>query len=226
LTDENAGSENIQGLSSFLSGAKIDDVIIIFIAGHGVLGSDYTYYFASHDMDFNTPSNGGVAYESLENLLEGLRCRNKLLFMDTCHSGELDKEDVDVVAAKTKERGSVAFRSTGSIIQYKENGFGLQNTLELSKTLFGDLRNGTGATVIAAAGGSEFALEGVNSKNGLFTSCFIEGLRTRRADINRDRQYTVSEFQLYVGERVSNLSGGAQVPTSREENVMNDFRLF
>ncbi len=226
LTDDQATSANISQMNSFLSQADIDDVVIIFIAGHGVLDNTYTYYFGTYDMDFLNPSNGGMPYDDLEELIMNLPCRNKLLFMDTCHSGELDADEVETVKSSVKKSGRVAFRSAGGIIQYKENAFGLENTLELSKNLFGDLRNGTGATVIAAAGGTEFALEGLNSENGLFTSSMIEGIRTRRADLNRDRMYTVSEFRKYISERVVHLSGGKQVPTSREENLKHDFRIY
>jgi len=156
----------------------------------------------------------------------GLSSRRKVLFMDTCHSGELDIAEVEMVKSTAKRSGKVAFRSGGGIVQYKENAFGLDNTLELSKLLFGDLRNGSGATVISAAGGTEFALEGLGSQNGLFTSSLMEGIRTRRADLNRDRQYTVSELRTYITDRVVNLSRGLQVPTSREENQKFDFRIY
>ena len=146
--------------------------------------------------------------------------------MDTCHSGELDTDEVEKANKQVKSTGSVAFRSTGELIKLKENSFGLKNTLELSKTLFSDMRKGTGANVISAAGGTEFAAEGVNSANGLFTSCLIQGLRTRRADWNRDRSYTISEIRDYVSEQVIKMSDGNQVPTSREENVKNNFRVY
>jgi len=226
LTDVNATAENFGNLDSFLSQAEIDDVLIVFIAGHGVLDADYNYYFGTYDMDFQNPSNGGFAYDILEEMIINSRCRNKLLFMDTCHSGELDKDEVVGVKEAAKMSGQVAFRSGGGIIQYKEDAFGLENTLELSKNLFGDLRKGTGATIIAAAGGTEFALEGLGSSNGLFTSSMMEGVKTRRADLNRDRMYTVSEFRQYISDRVVNLSRGQQVPTSREENLKNDFRIY
>ena len=112
------------------------------------------------------------------------------------------------------------------LIQMKQNSFGLENTLELSKTLFRDLKKGTGATIISAAGGTEFALEGLNSSNGLFTSTLIQGIRTRRADLNRNRSYSISEIQQYVSEQVIKMSEGKQVPTSREENIKNDFRIY
>ena len=226
LVNNEATATNIQQLKSFVEQAGIDDVVIIFIAGHGVLDDSYQYYFATHDMDFSQPAKGGLPYDRIEALLDGIPCRNKLLLMDTCHSGELDADDVEDANETAVSTGSVSFRSTGKLIQMKQNSFGLANTLELSKSLFGDLKKGTGATVISAAGGTEFALEGLNSTNGLFTSTLIQGIRTRRADLDRNRTYTISEIQEYVSEQVIKMSKGKQVPTSREENVKNDFSIY
>ncbi|MFY0651923.1 MAG: caspase family protein [Cyclobacteriaceae bacterium] len=226
ITNEQATSDNIKSIRSFVESAKVDDVVMIFIAGHGVLDNDYNYYFATHNIDFSNPANGGLPYGELERIIDGLNCRNKLLMMDTCHSGELDDNDVEEATAQTKAVGSVSFRSAGALVKLKENSFGLENTLELSKALFGDMKKGTGATVISAAGGTEFAAEGVNSSNGLFTGSFIEGIKTRYADWNRDRAYTVSEMRNFVSKQVIKKSRGNQVPTSREENIKNDFRLY
>ncbi|MEQ9288103.1 MAG: WD40 repeat domain-containing protein [Cyclobacteriaceae bacterium] len=226
VTNSNATDTNIKAIKSFVSQAKVDDVVMIFIAGHGVLDNDYNYYFATHNIDFSNPANGGLPYGELEKIIDGINCRNKVLMMDTCHSGELDDNDVEEATAQTKAVGSVAFRSAGALVKLKENSFGLENTLELSKALFGDMRKGTGATVISAAGGTEFAAEGVNSENGLFTASFIEGIKTRYADWNRDRSYTVSEMRTFVSNQVIKKSNGNQVPTSREENIKNDFRLY
>lgn len=226
VTNSNATDSNIKAIRSFVEQAKVDDVVMIFIAGHGVLDNDYNYYFATHNIDFSNPANGGLPYGELEKIIDGINCRNKVLMMDTCHSGELDDNDVEEATAQTKAVGSVAFRSAGALVKLKENSFGLENTLELSKALFGDMRKGTGATVISAAGGTEFAAEGVNSENGLFTASFIEGIKTRYADWNRDRSYTVSEMRTFVSNQVIKKSNGNQVPTSREENIKNDFRLY
>lgn len=226
IINQEATDTNVKAIRSIVEQAKIDDVVMIFVAGHGVLDKDYTYYFATHNMDFNDPASGGLSYEELQSLIDGISCRNKLLMMDTCHAGELDQDDVEEAEESISAIGSVSFRSTGSLIKLKENSFGLDNTLELSKTLFSDMRKGTGATVISAAGGTEFAAEGLNSENGLFTSCLIKGFKTRRADLNRDRDYRVSEIRQYVGEQVILLSNGKQVPTSREENIKNDFKIY
>ncbi|MDA0195246.1 MAG: caspase family protein [Bacteroidetes bacterium] len=227
FTNESATLSNIGTLRNFFEEAKEDDVVIVFIAGHGVLDNSYNYYFATHNMDFDNPQNGGLPYDKIEALLDGINCRNKLLLMDTCHSGELDSDDVESVNEASVVIGPTTFRSTGKLIKLKQNSFGLENTLELSKSLFGDLKKGTGATVISAAGGAELASdEGVYSQNGLFTSSLIQGINTRRADLDRNRSYTIREIQEYVSEQVITLSGGKQVPTSREENIKNDFQVY
>jgi len=226
LINDRATKANILDLKKFLSEANIDDVVLIFIAGHGVLDDEYNYYFATHEMDFSNPAGKGLPYEDLQEILDGIKSRNKALFMDTCHSGELDEDEIEDANSEVQQTGAVAFRSTGKLVKMKENSFGLENTLELSKTLFGDLKKGTGATVISAAGATEFALEGVNSSNGLFTSCILQGIETRRADLNRDRKYSITEIQQYVTEQVVRLSDGKQVPTSREENLKRDFTIY
>ncbi len=226
LTNQEASDTNIKSIRSFVEQADVDDVVMIFIAGHGVLDDDYGYYFATNNMDFLNPANGGLSYEELESLIDGIKCRNKILMMDTCHSGEIDSDDVEEAEKGAVSVGSVSFRSSGKLIKLKENNFGLKNTFELSKALFGDMKKGTGATVISAAAGSDRAAEDANVGNGYFTSCLIQGIKTRRADWNRDRNYTVSELQNYVTEEVIKLSRGVQVPTSREENIKNDFRVY
>jgi uncharacterized caspase-like protein len=112
------------------------------------------------------------------------------------------------------------------LIENKENQLGLQNTSELMKSLFTDLRKRTGVTVISSAGGVEFAMESSTWQNGLFTYCLIDGLTNKKADLNNDTQITVSEIQKYVQTEVNRLSNGRQNPTSRIENNELDYRIW
>ena len=150
----------------------------------------------------------------------------KTLLIDACHSGEIDKEEVAITTTTEVEEGDVKFRNVGNTIANKDGQLGLQNTSELTKSLFADLRKGTGATVISSAGGMEFAMESSQWQNGLFTYCYINGLQSKAADLNKDGVIMLSELQQYVATQVTQLSNGKQQPTSRIENNVLDWRVW
>ncbi|MEZ4923130.1 MAG: caspase family protein [Crocinitomicaceae bacterium] len=227
LINDDVKLESVAEVKSFLAEADINDVVIVFVAGHGVLDDNFDYFFASYDMDFNDPAKRGIPYENIESLLDGIRARKKLLFIDTCHSGELDKEDIDgTKKTDNTEDGELIFRRVGRTVELKDNPFGLKSTNELMKTLFMDLRRGTGATVISSSGGAEFSIEGGQFKNGLFTYCLMKALTTHEADVNHDHHVSVSELQKYVREKVTVLSEGRQTPTSRLQNNELDYWVW
>ncbi len=223
LVNKEVTKANVMALKTFLAQADINDEVMIFIAGHGVLDANLDYYFATYDLDFRRPENKGLAYEDLEGLLDGIKPLKKTLIIDACHSGEIDKDEVELVEADIAEDDNIQFRVVGNIV---EGQLGIQNTSELTKSLFTDLRKGTGATVISSAGGMEFAMEGDDWSNGLFTYCLINGIKTKAADLNGDKEIWLSEIQEYVSLQVSELSGGRQQPTSRIENQTVDFRVW
>lgn len=227
LVNDDVKLESVAETKEFLKQADINDVVIVFVAGHGVLDDNFDYYFASYDMDFNDPAKRGIPYEDIENLLDGIKAIKKLLFLDTCHSGELDKDDIDgTKKTDNSEDGELIFRRVGRTVELKDNPFGLKSTNELMKTLFTDLRRGTGATIISSSGGAEFSIEGGAFKNGLFTYCLMKALTTHEADLNKDRHISVSELQIYVQEQVNILSEGRQTPTSRLQNNELDYWVW
>ena len=226
FTNHEVTLENLDEIKPFLSKADINDVVVLFVAGHGVLDDNFDYYFASYDMDFSDPSRRGIAYETIERLLDGIPALKKLLFIDACHSGELDKEEVEETTSDETEDGELIFRRVGRTVRVKDNPLGLKSTNELMKSLFTDLRRGTGATVISSSGGAEYSIEGGQFKNGLFTYCMITGLTERKADLNKDGEIHISELQRYVQDEVANISNGRQTPTSRIQNLELDYRLW
>ncbi len=225
LTDDMVTRENILQLKEFFEKAGRDDVVMLFIAGHGVLDSDFDYYFGTYDLDFNDPAKRGIEYSEIESLLDGIKSLRKMLFMDTCYSGEVDKDEIEIAQNAAKEMGDITFRSSGTGVKNK-TGMGLNNSLEVMKELFADLRNGTGSTVVSSAGGVEFAMESDKWQNGLFTYCVLSGFDKKDADINKDGKIMLSELRKYVREKVNDLSGGQQVPTSRMENISMDIRMW
>jgi len=224
ITDEMATTENISNLKSFFKDATIDDVVIVFVAGHGLLDADYNYYYGTHDINFYHPEKGGLAYFVLEGLLDGIAPLKKIMIMDTCHSGEVEEEDIlaDNTEAEPEESGDVMFRSVGPALSTVEGA----SPSKMMNELFSDLRRGTGTTVISSAGGAELAMESDDWKNGLFTYCLLFGLRNESADLDKNGEVMLSELQLYVTERVTQLSHGKQVPTTRIQNISLDYRIW
>lgn len=227
ITDENVTLESLDEISAFLNQADVDDFVLIFVAGHGVLDEDFDYYFASYDMDFNNPSERGIPYKKIEELVDGIKALKKLLILDTCHSGELDEDEVEKrenITTDSQEKWR--FRNAGQGVAFKEDPLGFDNINFLMKQVFLDLRRGTGATVISSSGGTELAFESPKYENGLFTYCLIDAIQSNKADINRDNVITVSELQLYLTQEVKKLSKGLQIPTSRIHNKEMDYRVW
>ncbi len=220
LEDEQVTKGSIKLQLDKLKTVGVDDQVYIFIAGHGQLDENFDYYIATHTMDFNNPAQYGYSYNDLERSLEFIPSRHKVLFIDACHSGEIDKSGVTMVKYERKEEGKVQFRAAddNQVIQ-------INNTLDMMKELFTDLENSSGTTIISSAGGAEFAVEGDQWSNGVFTYCLIEGVTNGNADKNQDGKIMLSEVFDYLTHRVPKITRGNQQPTSRAMNMKNDIRV-
>jgi len=224
LTDSNATRDNIMNTRAILDKTEVDDVVIFFLAGHGLFSSTYDYYFATHDINFGFPSESGITFEELEKLIDGIPARKKILFIDACHSGELDLEDSDPETTKSTNSNEIISEKTftrGNLGNFKVN-----QSFELMKELFTDLRRGSGAVVISSAGGAEFAYESAKWKNGVFSFVLIDGLISKTADLNKDGIIFISELREYVTNRVQKLTKGKQKPTSRRDNLETDYIIW
>ena len=101
---------------------------------------------------------------------------------------------------------------------------GLHNSYQLLEEMFADLRRGTGAVVIASAGGAEYAFESQAWKNGVFTYALLHGLKGE-ADRDKDGRVRVSVLRDFVRQEVQRLTHGQQAPTARRDNLEVDFTV-
>lgn len=224
ILNASATNQSILAAAEKLKSSKVDDHVIVFVAGHGLLNEQLDYFIGTHDVNFESPDENGLPYEKLEEMMSMIPARNKVLLMDACHSGEVDKEEV--MLAKNTEKvndGQIQFRTVGTKVVPK---VGLENSFELMKHLFTDLRRGSGTSVVSSAGGAEYAMEGTAWKNGVFTYCLISGVKSMKADLNKDGKIMLSELQKYLQTEVVALTNGKQTPTSRAENLYNDIRIW
>jgi hypothetical protein len=229
LIDSRATKENIQRLHDTFMKSSIHDHVIVYVSGHGLLDENLDFYFGTYNIDFKNPSTNGIRYEDLESLLDGIPARNKLLLMDACHSGEIDKSNVMVSERSVNTgdtRGTIKTYSYPVEAETEHYQVGIKTSFELMQEVFSNFSKGSGAVVISAAAGNSYALESDQWKNGVFTFSLLNGIKSKRADLNRDNQVTVSELKEYVSREVEKLTDGAQKPTSRRESLEFDFRVY
>jgi len=224
ITNKEATKENILKVKETLKNSTINDVVIVFYAGHGLLDWDMDYYVATTDIDFINPAEKGLKYDMLESLLNDIPARKKMLLIDACHSGEVDKdEDTAEANIVNSDDTDDSKRSSEELGDKKILS---QSSFELMKHMFADIRKGTGSTIISSAGGSEYAYESDKTKNGIFTYILISGISSGKADLNKDGNIMVSELRDYLMENVSKMTKGYQNPTCRRQNLEFDFRVW
>ena len=215
LLNQNATKQMILDIKDNLfAKSQVDDVAILFISGHGVLDKNYNYFFATRNTSFGSPGKEGLSYDDLENILDAIPARKRILFLDTCHSGEISEyltfDQVKAEGAKGRFVGKPK----------------IQDNSELIQELFSDLRRNSGTIVISSAYGWQAAYEDNNWKNSAFTDALLEGLENATADKDQDGVILISELQEFIGKKVQQLTNSRQTPNTRKENVDLDFVIL
>jgi WD40 repeat protein len=116
-----------------------------------------------------------------------------LFFIDTCHSGNL-------MAGR---------RAAGT----ERDIVGVINELASAEN---------GAVVFASSTGSQYSYEDPAWGNGAFTKALLEGLGGAAA-YGQGGRVTVNMLDLYLSERVKELTGGKQTPTTTKPPNVPDF---
>lgn len=220
LFNENVTVANVKAVKQLLKQTNVNDKVIVSYSGHGVLSKNYDYYLSAYAIDFDKPEENGLVYDELENLLDSIPARKKLMLIDACHSGEVDKEELEKMTTNTSN-AFVSGGAKGVIPMYISDAkkIGMKNSFELMQELFVNVGRSTGATIISAAGGTQFALEDGGLKNGVFTYSILEFMKN-------NPEATISKLKEYVNTRVPELTKGMQMPTSRSETNSIDWQAW
>ncbi len=223
LLDQEATRENILALKKTLSETSVNDEVILSLNGHGLIDSSLNFYFATYDVNFKDPPGKGLSYADISSLFDGIPARRKLILMDACHSGPIDRENkykqvLDTLSDGTQRGGIIIMQ-----VNEEETSLEIGNTFKLMQNLFTEISDNNGAIVIAAAGGDEYAFENSRWKNGVFTYCVRRGIEDGSADLDKDGRTDVNELKRYVATLVEELTNGRQKPTSRQDNPLTDW---
>lgn len=241
FTDANCTKAAISGVKSVLKNAKIGDTVVLFISGHGIHDADPlpTYYFLTYETDLDNIAETAAAFDSIEEIVDGIEPRNKLFLMDTCQSGEFSLENLSryVQAARAKGlRPRTIPQSVLNTIDKPAEGKGI-NTLRELENAFNrdsfinkDLYRRTGAVVFSSSRGNELSYEPEKyneAENGFFTRAVIESLQGYASDSMPYGIITFDEMKAYVTEAVSRKTYGMQNPTVDRDNIyLNEVLQF
>jgi hypothetical protein len=210
LLDGDATRDGIRReLARLAREAKPEDVVVIYLAGHGV-GLDQQFYFLPRDMRREPDEEAairkyGMAAPEIGAALRAIRALKQILILDTCHS-----EAALPIVAK-----AVSFRGLGP---------GEQKAMAA-------LARSQGVHLLAASTRQQFAAEVKALGHGVLTYSLLSGLGANgapEAHAQGDGTVTVLSLLQYVNQRVPELTerhhrGHRQYPVSI--SVGQDFPL-
>jgi WD40 repeat protein len=82
----------------------------------------------------------------------------------------------------------------------------------------------SGAVVFASSTGNQYSIEDPTWKNGAFTKALVEGI-SGKADYTGKGRITINMLDLYISERVKELTKGQQTPTTTKPQTIPDFPI-
>ena len=207
--------------------AKVDDRVILFFAGHGLLDARAGYFFGTSDLDFENPAERGLSFDAMEALFSGLPARHRLMLVDTCAAGETDEDEV-ARASGAQPAPGVLVASRGVRKKGGPQLSSVKSQLLLTRELFSDLRRGSGASVIGSSSGVEYALESAELKNGVFTASLLETLHglLGKEQVSLMEEMTPQDIEDAVSKKVLGKTLGQQHPVARETNLDDPFTVW
>ena len=217
ITDSMATKKQVLAMKSILQHTATDDVVILSFSGHGMIDSANGFFFAPYDMNFDVPVQNGISMTMIEDLLDDIPARKRLLLVDACHSGELleglsSNASLPEGVKEINTKGNEKIKKKADKEKEEE-----RKGYMLMKDMFSDFSRGNGAFMISAAASNEFALESKQWNNGVFTASFLEALYELK-EKSADRTINVRELRKAIYEKVRARTKGLQTPTSRQEN--------
>ncbi|MDO4954402.1 MAG: caspase family protein [Akkermansia sp.] len=214
LTDEKVCPAALDEIRAFLKDCRIQDRVVLYVAGHGLLDDELTYHYAPYGIDTEDVKGTGIDIDSLlEKSLGDCAARKRVLLLDTCHSGSLGEEDLDKLAANGMNlpHGVRAIASRGMKVKSADAVLNSAQKKRYIEEMFSMAGTRRGVNILAGSSGSEFALESTEWSNGVFTACLLQAINGDvGADFDFDGILNLNELQQYVSARVHQMTAGMQ----------------
>lgn len=101
-------------------------------------------------------------------------------------------------------------------------GKGRRGVVDMTEALQQLIKTGSGVVVMAASTGKESSHESSEWGHGAFTKALLEGV-DGKADYDDDTVISIKELDLYITNRVKEITNGAQHPTTEVQKTLPDF---
>ncbi|MDA3897896.1 MAG: caspase family protein [Desulfobacteraceae bacterium] len=195
INDQVSRNSIIEGITRHLGMAAPNDIIFLFVAGHGIKHRQSgSYYFMPADADFDTVLSKGLRMSDFEESIKILSKNvNKIIVaMDTCHSGALE----------------VGMRGSGD-----------------SEDLAAAMNAASGLYILSASKAGEVSMESDKFKldpkfsgHGAFTYTLVQAMQGQ-ADYDKDNYVSLNEVFQFVSRQVPRLTSGQQHPYFRMQGT-------
>lgn len=174
--DKDATKENILAAIQNLRNSDPNDVVVVYLAGHGELLDNGEWYFLPYDVVYperpEQVKRLGISSSELNAGIAEIGGRKVMLLIDSCKSG-------------------------GALAKFR--GFEERKAMR-------QLARATGVHIVAATAQNQFAVELSTLNHGLFTYAVLEALAGSADGGRKDGFVTVREMLAYVEERMPELS--------------------
>lgn len=176
VLDAKATREGIlQGISG-LRGTKPEDLVVVYLAGHGETDEEGNWYFVPHELVYPEKQEQlksiGITGQQLQTEIQKLGARKVVLLIDACKSG-------------------------GAVVTMR--GFEERKALR-------QLARASGVHVVAAAAQDQLAGEIVRLNHGVFTYAVLEALKGAADGSPKDGTVSIREMLSYIETRLPELS--------------------
>ncbi len=189
LLNENATARNIRSaLLTFLRNSTDDDIILVYIAGHGMPDPQRLedLYLLAFDTELADLAATGVPMNAVNEAINKAYAYNKVVITDACHSAGVGASGTRAV-----------------------------NVNQINAAFTDYINSSSGGFVtFTSSEGTQLSQEGeqYGGGHGVFTYYLLEGLRGE-ADEDGDRIVTLGEMMEYTRTRVRRETQSSQIPT-------------
>lgn len=231
LTDNNVTEEELVKVKAALMKSKPGDIVIVFYSGHGIRTKKGELVLGTAAIGTAADNySKGLPYKIINNLMNAIPARQKLVLIDACQSGRINE-----LAYQSSLPGNN--KSTASAAKGSDDIPSSKSELTAEKMFNGfiNLSGNNGAVVIGATGGDKAAYEEkiyiqgnpVTIQNGVFTYCIMQGIHNAAADANKDAHLDVQELKNYLLETTKALSGTEhkQEAMCTQDNMLHNWQI-